>query len=66
MTEPRTPFNVKCGACQHVWQAAMLPMPLARMASLLKGLHCPDCGADSKQIYADQGGSKNEPTRTTT
>lgn len=60
MTEQRTPFNVKCGACQHSWQAATLPMPVGRMASLLKGLHCPNCGADSKQIFVGEHNDKGK------
>lgn len=59
MADPSTAFMVKCGACQHGWKAATLPMPLGRIAAVLKGLHCPECGADSKQIYV--GGNNDRP-----
>jgi hypothetical protein len=55
MTGDKNALMVKCGACQHSWKACTLPLPLQRVATLLKGLFCPECGADSKQIFVEAG-----------
>lgn len=51
-------LSVKCAACQNSWKAAPLPMPIAKLAALLKGLFCPHCGADSKNIFVETEGKK--------
>lgn len=43
VVEPRKPFWVKCGSCQHVWAAAYFPMDASRMAKVAKQC-CPYCG----------------------
>ena len=47
----RRPFNVRCGACGHVWTAAYTPMGMTRLGKVLKGIHCPACGEPSKNIF---------------
>ena len=51
MDSERNPFDVRCGACGHVWTAAYTPMEMGRMAALLKGVRCPACGEPSKNIF---------------
>lgn len=41
----RKPFWAKCGACDHCWPAAYLPMDLAACAMLLMRAACPKCAA---------------------
>ena len=36
---------VRCESCGHSWIAAYLPMVMAKIARLMKGLACPKCGA---------------------
>lgn len=52
-TDDRLPFDVSCKLCRYRWTAAWTPLPLGRMGELLKGLHCPKCGGDSKTIFHD-------------
>lgn len=45
MAEPRADrMYVACKACSHIWVAAHLPMPMAKLAKILKHCHCPHCG----------------------
>lgn len=62
MTE-RTPFNVQCFGCQHVWPLLQLPMPLHEAAAKMKAATCPNCGA-TKHIFAAPAGraALSEPT----
>lgn len=48
MTKPRV--TVVCWDCDKTWDAADGPMTLGRIAALLRGLHCPQCGAGSESI----------------
>ena len=48
--EERKPFWAKCQECKHIWTCAYTPMMLAAMGKLLKGLHCPMCGAGPMRI----------------
>lgn len=66
MAEQSTAFMVTCGGCQNCWKAATLPMPLDRLTKLLKGLFCPECGADSKQIYIGASQCQKQETPGTT
>ena len=50
MSEPRKPFWVKCGACNHCWPAAYVPMELSKFAQLGKAARCPMCG-EAKQLF---------------
>lgn len=49
--EGKSPMNVKCGKCNHVWTAAWLPMEMRKVAKVIGKLHCPACGNDAKDIY---------------
>ncbi len=52
MTEPPSDrLFVTCKPCKHTWIAAYLPMPMNKMASLMKSLRCPRC-ADKKLFVA--------------
>lgn len=51
MTVQRTPFNVRCQPCGHVWTAAWLPMPLRDCASMLMGIRCPNCAGGAGSIF---------------
>lgn len=46
----KTPQNVRCADCSHVWVGLYLPQPIAVAAKMMKNLTCPKCGADSKRI----------------
>lgn len=50
MKIPSDRFHVSCGACQHVWIAAYLPMDMRKMATLMKGICCPRC-AERKKVF---------------
>lgn len=62
----RSPFNVGCGSCRHVWTAAWLPMEMDRVAKLLLGIHCPARGGGPKGIFVapDATVSSVPPQRT--
>jgi hypothetical protein len=47
----KSPFNVRCGDCQHVWAAAWLPMEMFKVAKIVRHLTCPKCAAPSKRIF---------------
>ena len=51
MLPPEHPFDVRCGACEHKWSAAYIPMELGNFAKLIKGLSCPMCGQDSSKLF---------------
>lgn len=57
----RQPFNVRCGACGHVWTAAYTPMGMTRLGKVLKNIHCPACGEPSKNIFLDTSNDGGEP-----
>ena len=63
---PRQPFNVKCGACKHVWTAAWLPMEASLFGKVAKAIHCPACGNGPKGIHVapDEPVSTQPPQRT--
>lgn len=44
-------IRVRCDDCSHLWIAAYLPMRMALIAKLMKGIACPKCGASSKRIF---------------
>jgi hypothetical protein len=46
----RKPCNARCGACEHVWALAFLPMPLEKAANVIRRATCPACG-EAKKIY---------------
>ncbi len=41
---------VRCGACEHRWALAFLPMPLDKAAAVVKRATCPAC-AETKSIF---------------
>jgi hypothetical protein len=47
----KRPFWAKCGACDHCWACAYMPMTMERVAQLLINLHCPACGQDSSKVF---------------
>ena len=55
LTATRSPFNVRCGSCKHVWTAAWLPMEMSACARLLLGARCPACGHGPKGIFVAHG-----------
>jgi len=55
MSDTRSPFNVQCDKCQHVWTAAWLPMEARTFAKVTARLHCPSCGNGPKEIFAAPG-----------
>lgn len=44
-------FYTSCADCNHVWIAAYLYMEVRKLARLMRGLHCPACGAGRKRIF---------------
>lgn len=46
--EQKDPMWVHCGSCSHEWICAWLPMPIPKVAPLMKA-PCPRCG--SKPIF---------------
>jgi hypothetical protein len=54
----RQPLTVRCGACDHRWVAAYLPMEMATVARVLKCMCCPSCGESSRRIFLDAGEPK--------
>lgn len=51
----RSPLNVRCGSCQHVWTAAWLPMEMALVARTVGRAHCPACGTGPKGLFVAPG-----------
>ena len=49
--EDKKPLFVECLACKHSWIGLYMPMSLERVIEIMKGLHCPNCGADSNSIF---------------
>ena len=47
-------MRAECHNCFHVWAAVHLPMRLATVASVLRGLHCPKCGTGSERIFVHE------------
>lgn len=47
----KTPTNVQCAECKHVWVGFYLPQPISVIAKMMKNLTCPKCGTDSKRIH---------------
>lgn len=39
---------VTCEPCAHTWRIAFLPMDMAKLAKLMKGVACPKCGERDK------------------
>ena len=58
MADTRRPQWVRCGECGHEWIGFYAPIEVNRMSKIVKGIHCPSCAADSKQIYMTQGEQK--------
>lgn len=58
-TEPRKPFNARCGRCGHVWALLYTPMPLADAARVMANATCPSCSAPSREIRV---ASEREPS----
>lgn len=50
MTETRKPFWIKCGACNHCWAGAYVPIELSKFVKLGKAARCPMCG-EGKKLY---------------
>lgn len=48
--EDRRPMRARCGACEHRWDAAYLPMTITKVARLLARLTCPSCG-EGERIF---------------
>jgi hypothetical protein len=48
----KTPFNVMCEKCKHIWTALYTPMPMADAARILKSLRCPVCASTSADHFA--------------
>jgi hypothetical protein len=62
VSEPN-PFNVRCGECEHVWTAALLPMEMAAAARLLMNVRCPNCGNGPKKIFCAPGAALKQGRR---
>lgn len=58
MGETRKPQWVRCGECGHEWIGLYMPIEVNRLSKIVKGMCCPSCAADSKQIYMTQGEQK--------
>lgn len=52
MGDGRKPFLVRCGECDHVWPAGYVPMPMTRMADILRSARCPSCATPSSRLFA--------------
>lgn len=50
----RAPMNVRCGACDHVWAVAYMPMEVSQLARIIRAARCPNCGAGSRQMFIYQ------------
>ena len=46
----REPVFMQCRVCKHEWISMYLPMHLTRATAILQGLHCPNCGNESRSI----------------
>ena len=55
MTDDGRDMWVNCKTCSHVWVALRLPMEMSKAAKIMTKLHCPNCGADAKQIRVGKG-----------
>lgn len=51
MSDAGDKIHVRCEDCGHSWIAAYLPMAMAKVAKLMKGIACPKCGAAAKRIF---------------
>lgn len=51
----RSPFNVRCGSCSHVWTAVWLPMEAGLFAKVTRRVLCPACGHGPKGIGVAPG-----------
>lgn len=49
MAGKREPMMVHCGDCQHEWACAYLPLPVDKLAPLMKA-PCPMCGSKDVQL----------------
>lgn len=56
MSEAKRPQWVRCGDCNHKWIGFYAPIEISKMTRIIRGMCCPSCAADSKQIYMTQGG----------
>ncbi len=50
----KSPLWVQCLDCGHAWVALYAPMELGKAASLLRNLHCQNCGASASRISFGQ------------
>lgn len=48
--EAKTPMNVECTKCKHVWPAVYLPLEVGKATAILMALRCPMCAAPAKDI----------------
>lgn len=50
MSDAKQPFWVRCGACQHTWAAAYLPMEAQVFAKVARA-SCPMCGGGARNVF---------------
>jgi ribosomal protein S27AE len=50
--------HAKCGKCGHRWPALRLPMELGKVGKLMRRAFCPECGAESKDIFVGEKEAK--------
>lgn len=51
MTENKRPQWVRCGKCDHEWIGLYLPIEVGELSKIVKGMACPSCASDAKEIY---------------
>lgn len=51
MSETRKPQWVRCAECGHEWIGLYMPIDVRSLTRIVRGMHCPSCAADSKQIF---------------
>lgn len=49
-TADRTPCQMRCMDCSHVFTVAYLPMPMETFAKIAKSARCPMCGVGAKRL----------------
>jgi len=54
MSDKRQPQWVRCGQCEHEWIGLYMPIEVNKLTKIIRGMACPSCASDSKQIYLTQ------------
>ncbi|MBO3760393.1 hypothetical protein [Ciceribacter sp. L1K22] len=58
---PENGLYARCGACEHVFLVARLPMPVAQAAALAERAACSQCG-ETKRIFVSGPPATKEPS----